>query len=151
MYRIIGGDGREYGPVTGDTIRQWVVQNRANAKTLVRSDETSDWRPLGEMPEFGSSFGAPPPQPPPYAAPGPEPTPSATAAQPVFGEDLSTLTATLRERDYHLDIGQCIGNAFNLLGRKFWPLVGGAALVMFCSIVISFIPFLGSWTRSRSS
>ena len=31
MYKILGGDGKEYGPVLADTLRQWVREGRANA------------------------------------------------------------------------------------------------------------------------
>ena len=142
MYRIIGGDGREYGPVTGDTIRHWVLQNRANKSTLVREENSPDWRPLGDIPEFASSFGAPPPQPQP-SAPETGPAPAPVPARATVAEDLATLSATLAVRDYDLDMGRCIGGAFKLLGDKFWLVVGGTFLVMLCTTVISMIPILG--------
>lgn len=142
MYRIIGGDGREYGPVTGDSIRQWVVQNRANGKTLVREENSTEWRPLGEIPEFAGSFGAPPPSPTPTAqgVETPQPTPVVPTKPP---EDPAAFTATLTTRDYHLDIGGCLGTAFGLLGQQFWLVVGAAFLVIFCSTAISMVPVLG--------
>lgn len=141
MYRIIGGDGREYGPVTGDSIRQWVLQNRANAKTLVRADDSADWRPLGEIPEFAGSFGAPPPQntdapPPPPSSPV-APATSAAPADPV------ALTAHYAGRDYYLGIGDCIGAAFRLLGANYWGAVGVTLLVILCASLLSAIPILG--------
>ena len=30
-YTIIGGDQKEYGPVTGDDLRQWMAEGRLNA------------------------------------------------------------------------------------------------------------------------
>ena len=33
MYKIIGIDGREYGPVSAGQLRQWIVEGRANAQT----------------------------------------------------------------------------------------------------------------------
>lgn len=140
MYRIIGGDGREYGPVTGDTIRQWVVQNRANTKTLVRADDSADWRPLGEIPEFAGSFGAPPPQP--ADAPPPPPPPAAPAA-PASPADPAALTATYAGRDSGFSIGDCVGGAFRVLGINYWQAVGVTFLVMLCIIVTQFIPIVG--------
>jgi hypothetical protein len=140
MYRIIGGDGREYGPVTGDSIRQWVLQNRANAKTLVRADDSADWRPLGEIPEFASSFGAPPPQP--SDAPPPPPPPAAPAA-PAAPADPAAVTAQFAGRDYHLGIGDAIGGAFRVLGINYWQAVGVTFLVMLCIVVSQFIPIVG--------
>ncbi len=65
MYKIIGADGQEYGPVTNDQLRQWITEGRANARTKVRPEGTTEWKTLAEIPEFhaslGISDGAPPP------------------------------------------------------------------------------------------
>jgi hypothetical protein len=63
MYKIIGVDQREYGPISADQIRQWIREGRANASTLCQPDGTTGWRPLASFPEFG--FAAPPPVAPP--------------------------------------------------------------------------------------
>ena len=52
MYKLIGTDGRMYGPVTGEQLRQWVAEGRANAQTLVQPVGNSDWKALGEFPEL---------------------------------------------------------------------------------------------------
>jgi hypothetical protein len=142
MYRIIGGDGREYGPVTGDSIRQWVLQNRANAKTLVRADDSADWRPLGEIPEFAGSFGAPPPQ---QADVPPQPPPVAptTPVTPVAHADPAALTAEYANRETEFSIGGCISGAFRLLGINYWQAVGVTLLVTICMLVAQFIPIIG--------
>ena len=63
-YTIIGGDGDEYGPVSIEDIARWIRTDRANERTLVRSDEASQWQPLGEVPELALLLtGAPPPKP----------------------------------------------------------------------------------------
>src|SRR5882724_1975403 len=54
MYRIIGADGREYGPITADQLRQWVAEGRANAQTKVLAEGTTEWKTVGELPEFAS-------------------------------------------------------------------------------------------------
>jgi len=68
MYRILGGDGKEYGPITTETLRQWIAEGRANAETQVRPEGASEWQALGSLPEFSSAttpasagpqFGAP--------------------------------------------------------------------------------------------
>ena len=51
MYRMIGGNGQPYGPVTADQIRQWVTEGRATAQTLVQFKD-GDWKPLAAFPEF---------------------------------------------------------------------------------------------------
>src|SRR5438876_2456969 len=60
MYKILGADGKEYGPVNGDILRQWITQGRANAQTKVRLEGSLDWQALGSLPEFASTFSAPP-------------------------------------------------------------------------------------------
>ena len=58
MYRIIGADGREYGPFSADQLRQWVAENRATATTSTLAEGASEWKPLGSLPEFSMLFAA---------------------------------------------------------------------------------------------
>jgi hypothetical protein len=59
MYRMIGADGREYGPISADQLRQWVGQGRANATTNVLPEGAAEWKPLSSLPEFSMLFAAP--------------------------------------------------------------------------------------------
>lgn len=52
MYKIIGGDQKEYGPVSADELRAWIQQNRADARTRVRVEGRAEWQTLGELAEF---------------------------------------------------------------------------------------------------
>ena len=63
MYRIIGADGRQYGPVSGEQLRQWIAEGRANAQTQTFGDGAAEWKPLGVLPEFAGHFAPqiPPP------------------------------------------------------------------------------------------
>ena len=36
MFTIIGGDGKEYGPVTLEQVRNWVADGRANHDTQAK-------------------------------------------------------------------------------------------------------------------
>ena len=71
MYRIIGTDGKTYGPVTLEQVRQWIVQGRADSRTAVFVNGAADWTFLGLLPEFAREFSGPPPVilPPRMAAP----------------------------------------------------------------------------------
>lgn len=60
MYRIIGKDGQQYGPVTAEQLRGWMAENRANAQTLVQADGAQDWKPLGSLSEFAADLRPPP-------------------------------------------------------------------------------------------
>ena len=33
MYKIIGGDGKEYGPIDEASLRQWIQEGRLNAQS----------------------------------------------------------------------------------------------------------------------
>ncbi len=61
MYKIIGTDGRQYGPVNAEQIRRWLAENRVHAQTLVQTDGAQDWKPLSSLPEFTAELTAVPP------------------------------------------------------------------------------------------
>src|SRR5258705_7718312 len=54
MYKIRGADGKEYGPVTIEQLRQWVVEGRANSQTYVQGPESTEWKPLSAYPELAA-------------------------------------------------------------------------------------------------
>jgi len=58
MYKIIGADQKEYGPISTDQIRQWVAEGRVNGETQVCAEGTQDWKPLRTFPEFGAGPSA---------------------------------------------------------------------------------------------
>lgn len=67
-YTVMGEDGKEYGPVSGAQIRQWIAEQRLEKKTPVKPSDAHDWIFLCEVPEFQALFAAPayrPPTPPP--------------------------------------------------------------------------------------
>ena len=85
MYKITGGDGREYGPISIEQLRQWIAEGRANAQTQVLPEGATTWQPLGSLPEFADSGDG---------VVSPTPLTSETA-------DIAGLAA----RDYQADIG----------------------------------------------
>ena len=76
MYKIIGKDGQQYGPVTAEQLRGWIAENRVNAQTLAQPDGAQEWKALGSFPEFAAdlkSRTAPPGAPPTISLPpGPD-------------------------------------------------------------------------------
>jgi hypothetical protein len=78
-YKIVGGDQREYGPVSAEEVRQWIQDGRANGDTLGQA-EGGMWKKLSLFPEFADLLGnlptavmpgsAPPGMPPAVAVPG---------------------------------------------------------------------------------
>ena len=52
MYKVIGADGREYGPVSAEQLRQWIADGRANVQTLIQVEGNTEWKPLANFPEL---------------------------------------------------------------------------------------------------
>jgi hypothetical protein len=55
-FRILGADGREYGPVAIDVVKRWIAEGRALAATPARVESQDSWRPLESFVEFGTEF-----------------------------------------------------------------------------------------------
>ena len=91
MYKIIGADQKEYGPIPADQLRQWIAQGRVNAQTQVLAEGAAEWRALGTYPEFADALAA--------GAPGRAPIPMQaqpnreTAAQAVKGPAIGLIVA----------------------------------------------------------
>jgi TM2 domain-containing membrane protein YozV len=115
MYRVIGINGQQYGPVPADQLRRWLTDNRVNAQTLVQPEGAQDWKPLSAIEEFAPDLKAAPP--PPLSPAGPQPP---TAVDPAIGARAST----------KLPAGIC-GILLGALGiHKFILGYTGAGLIM---------------------
>lgn len=127
MFKIIGADGKEYGPITSDQLRQWVREGRANAGTRVQPEDTTNWITLRELPEFEDVLGRREENIPPVGA------------YTVLPEDVL-------ERDFDLDIGECVSRGADLLKNNFGIVFGTAAIYLLIQGGISglgSIPFVG--------
>jgi hypothetical protein len=105
-YVIIGGDQKEYGPITSDDVCKWIAEGRLNAQSLAKAESDAEFRPLSAFPEFAGAL--------------------APAAPPAPG----TPSAGWLEHDYDLDIGGCISRSWELVKNNFWPVVGINTLVV---------------------
>ena len=61
MYKIVGVDGQQYGPVNAEEIRRWIAGNRVKAQTLAQMEGASEWKPLGSFSEFAPELKVMPP------------------------------------------------------------------------------------------
>ena len=102
LYKIIGGDQKEYSALSADDLRKWIAEGRLNAQTLAKAEGDEEFRPLGGFPEFVDALAA--------AAAAEPPSPPAPA---------SVAPPNLLERDYDLDIGGCISRGWALLKNNF--------------------------------
>lgn len=115
MFKMIGGDGREYGPVTADQLREWILDHRANGETVVQPEGRTDWVRIASLPEFAEVLAEAarrhgfPPQPPPLFRPA--------------------LADTLPVADRELRVLDCLGRAWVLLQRHALLITGASLLV----------------------
>jgi uncharacterized membrane protein len=125
-YTIIGGDGKQYGPITGDDLRKWISEGRLNAQSLAKADSDAEFRPLATFPELADVFA---PQ----------------AAEPDAPPSLAG-SADWLERDYELDLGGCISRGWELVKNNMGSLFVGALiylLIEFAVAGLSNIPIIG--------
>jgi hypothetical protein len=59
MYKIIGADQKEYGPVSTNQMLRWIAEGRVNGQTLVQAEGQGDWRSLATYPELAALVAAP--------------------------------------------------------------------------------------------
>ncbi len=115
-YIIIGGDGKEYGPISAEDLRQWFVEGRLNAKTLVKATSDAEFRPLEKFPEFAD-------------LPGPSaPEPASPAAN-----------ANALSADYELDLGGCISAGWELSKKNFGTAFGAALVFIAIKFTVASI------------
>ena len=126
MYRIIGADQKEYGPITRDQICQWIAEGRANAHSRAQSQDSIEWKPLSEFPEFAAALAG--------KAAAATPPPMVNAVNP------DALAREIIARGYNVDFASCISRSWELLKRHFWLVVGTSFLV---SLVMGTVPFIG--------
>ncbi len=55
-YILIGGDQKEYGPVTEEQLRQWILDGRLNPQSQAKAESDAEWRPLSAFPEFAAAL-----------------------------------------------------------------------------------------------
>jgi GYF domain 2 len=116
MYKIIGGDGQEYGPVTDLDIHKWIAEGRLNAQSLAKAESDAEFRPLSTFPEFASAFGG-----------------TASAHIPIATE------VDWSKRDYELDIGGCISRGWSLFADNVGLMLGSTVLYLVIIIAVTFI------------
>jgi hypothetical protein len=129
MYKIIGADGKEYGPVAADQVRQWIAEGRANAQTQAQAEGATDWKPLSAFAEFAAALG-------PVAGAAGAPSRAAIT-------DPNVLAAAILARDYRVDIGDCIRRGWQLVKGDFWLLAAAAAVTFIIIGCAGAVPFVG--------
>ncbi|HTD67392.1 MAG TPA: DUF4339 domain-containing protein, partial [Candidatus Limnocylindria bacterium] len=66
-YTILGGDGKQYGPVTAEQFRDWARDGRVSGETQVWRNDQPAWVAAAALPELGvvapTAIAAPAPGP----------------------------------------------------------------------------------------
>ncbi|MHB1307671.1 MAG: DUF4339 domain-containing protein [Limisphaerales bacterium] len=142
MFRMIGGDGREYGPVTADQVRQWIADQRANGQTMVQPEGEAGWQPLSSLPEFAEALAAAwasqpetPPPPPPLMAPGVD------TAGPFVGPVPSESWSA---GESEINISHCLGRGWALISQHFFLVAGACSLVWVITTLTAMATCIGS-------
>jgi hypothetical protein len=107
MYFIIGGDGKEYGPVTAAQLQQWVRESRLHGQTQARAEGATQWQALSAMPEMAALFSGPP----------------TLGAGPAAGPGMPAGPGSVHEGDYELDILGCVTRSFDTFKGNMGPLI----------------------------
>ena len=137
-YIIIGGDDKEYGPVTEAEVRQWITEGRLNSDSRVKAESDAEFRTLSLFPEFAAALKPAPP-----AAPGVIAPPGASPAP-----DEANWQAEVLARDPELKLGECLAAGWSFLGANSGFLAGAVLLgwaANFVLVLISVtVPLIGS-------
>ena len=109
MYKVIGTDGKEYGPAEAGHLREWIRQGRVEPQTPVFVAGSPEWTFVGLLPEFAQEF--PKTSPPVLSNPAPAPLSPPGHSMAKAGLFCGILSIT---------VGCCCcGLPFNLLGLVF--------------------------------
>lgn len=52
-YKMIGADGKQYGPITLEQLKTWVGEGRITSQTNILRSDTNSWLPAAQYPELG--------------------------------------------------------------------------------------------------
>jgi hypothetical protein len=86
MYKVMGADGKEYGPISLEQFSQWAAEGRVSPQTRVQPVGATDWTAAAGIPELQAIF----------ARLGPAPTVVLTSpiSPPASGETQKGLAVT---------------------------------------------------------
>ena len=129
MYKIIGGDQREYGPASAEEISRWISEGRLSSQSLLQLEGSGEWKALAQYPEFAEALAA-------QVGHAPE---TETAVTPA---NFQAWIASILGRAPQLRIGSCLARGWKLTQANFLLFSAAAFAVWFLSL-LAFIPVLG--------
>ena len=133
-YKLIGEDGKEYGPVTVEGVAQWIADGRANGETQVQPEGDEDWRPLREVPELENLLG------------GKKPETAAQAGLPPTLDAPSTtdqVLESLNDRPHTFNVGDCVSQGWQAYKANIGLFSLSTLSLMGLNMVAGLVPFGG--------
>ncbi len=129
MYKIIGGDQKEYGPISADDVRRWILEGRLNDRTLAWKEGGTEWKPLASFPEFLEPLRMRSGQ--------------AIPNLPLTPENREAWTAQVLATRPQLHIGQCLKHSWELLQANMGLFFGATFVVWLVESVCQRLPVIG--------
>ncbi len=120
MYSIIGGDSKTYGPVTADEVHRWIREGRADERTKVKEEGSTEWRELGTISAFFPAL--------------------ANVPTKISGRAGSNTVAT--EGSVH--IGDCLRQGWQVYRQDPWRITGIIVIVFVAQFLLNSIPIAGA-------
>jgi hypothetical protein len=138
MYKIIGADGKEYGPIPADQLRGWIAEGRVNAQTKVLPEGAPEWKTIRDLPEFAAALPAPAPMAP--ISPPPPTSGPTTNALAITGMILGILSLATSCCCYGLpfNLGGIICSAMALAQIKSNPNQQGRGMAI-AGLILSLV------------
>jgi len=122
-YKIIGGDQKQYGPVTADELRQWIAEGRLSGDSLVLTQDGGTWQHLATLPEFADALR------------------TQIGAPPVVDRTISANQVLASEPE--LRIGECLGAGWRFFASDTAFVFAAVLVVGVLNLVMAFTPFIG--------
>ena len=134
-YIIVGGDGKEYGPVLDTEVTQWITSGRANGDTRIKEKGEKEWQRLRDLDLFDRAIGSPIP---PTLSDSP-PTNSSPTAQLTEAQ----LIEELAGRPQTFSVKEALALGWRLTRENLGLFILTYLCVMGISMIAGIIPFGG--------
>lgn len=128
-YKIIGGDGKEYGPVSQDEMRQWIAEGRLSGPSRVLVEGEPQWRQLAGLAEFKGALDE-------QARVYGRDQAEAEPIEPMYPGGVGS------EVEVRLDVVRCFARSSRLLASNFGLLFGGTLAVWAISLILQLLPMM---------
>lgn len=139
QYFIIGGNGKEYGPVSESEVFEWIKEGRANGDTRIKETEAEEWSLIRNLEQFNFST---------LPSNNPEeipalPNASEAAQQYSFNEpDNYSPSINNETRDFNVWSAGCINRGFEVYKNNIGEASLLALILLVISVVVAVIFFL---------